>query len=58
MTHEVFFTLVAPDNVSQDMEDITQGLVQTLKEVEAGQGFCQHETGGCPSMDLNHRIIE
>ncbi|XP_062496336.1 mucin-3A-like [Pezoporus occidentalis] len=44
VTHEVFFTLVVPKNVSQDMEDITQGLVQTLKDVEAGQGVCQHET--------------
>ncbi|XP_061300473.1 mucin-3A-like [Pezoporus flaviventris] len=44
VTHEVFFTLVVPKNVSQDMEDITQSLVQTLKDVEAGQGLCQHET--------------
>ncbi|KAM9514265.1 mucin-3A-like [Guaruba guarouba] len=45
VTHEVFFTIVAPNNVSQNMEDITQELVKTLKDVEARQGICQHDTG-------------
>ncbi|XP_033928107.1 mucin-3B-like [Melopsittacus undulatus] len=44
VTYEVFFTLVASNNVSQDVEDITHGLVLTLKEVEDGQGACQNET--------------
>ncbi|OPJ89915.1 hypothetical protein AV530_008862 [Patagioenas fasciata monilis] len=44
--HEIFFTIMETDNVTETFEETTRMVVQRLQETQATQGDCQHDTCG------------
>lgn len=44
--HEIFFTMMETNNTTETFEETTRMVVQRLREEQAAQGNCQHNTCG------------
>lgn len=44
--HEIYFTMMETNNMTETFEATTRMVVQRLQETQAAQGDCQHNTCG------------